>query len=167
MKTLVKICLERKILNLGWMYTKCLGGWYWGNIAYEFKDIVYNLSSPLNILYVGRVGQHFGSIESLPTNDEEVTWVKYCASYTNFTWDNGRLTCRFSHSYNYLPWLSVNIVSSKMSAFCSKLRRIHDEKVNFCFDNAVEYDKDDKEANAEDSGDDIVGGDYFKPGIDV
>ena len=54
-----------------------------------------------------------------------------------------------------------------MSAFCSKLRRIHDKKVNFCFDNAVEYDKDDKEANAEDSGDDIVGGDYFKPGIDV
>ena len=39
-------------------------------LAYEFKDFVYNPSSPFNILPVGRVGQHFGSIYSPPTNDE-------------------------------------------------------------------------------------------------
>ena len=144
-----------------------MGGWYWGNIAYEFKDIVYNLSSPLNILYVGRVGQHFGSIESLPTNDEEVTWVKYCASYTDFTWDHGRLTRRFSHSSDGLPELSVNIGSSIMSTFCSKLKRIYDDTVHFCSATAVEYENDDIEANDEDSGENMFGEEDFKSGMDV
>ena len=54
-----------------------------------------------------------------------------------------------------------------MSTFCSKLRSIYDDIVHFCFANAVEYDKYDKEANVEDSGDNIIGEDYFKPGIDV
>ena len=48
-----------------------------------------------------------------------------------------------------------------MSTFCSKLRRIYNNTVHFCFATAVEYDNDDIEANVEDSGDDIVGEDKF------
>ena len=54
-----------------------------------------------------------------------------------------------------------------MSSFCSKLRRIYENTVDFCFATAVEYDNDDIEANFEDSGDDIVGKDDFKPGMGV
>ena len=90
-------------------------------IAYEFQDVVYKPSSPSNILSVGRVVQHFGSIDSPPTNDEEFTWVKSCASYTNFTWYHVCSTRRFAHSSDGLPELSVNIVSSILSTFCSKL----------------------------------------------
>ena len=39
--------------------------------------------------------------------------------------------------------------------------------MHFCFATAVEYDNDDIEANVEDSGDNIVGKDDFKPGMDV
>ena len=127
---------------------------------------MYNLSSPFNILSVVRVGPHFVSIDSPTTNDEEGAWVKSCASYTNFTWDHGRFTRRFAHYFDNLLYLSVNIVSSKMSTFCSKLQRIYDNMVNF-FATADEYDNDDIEANFEDSGDDIVGKDDFKPGMGV
>ena len=34
-------------------------------LTYEFKDVVYNPSSPFNFLSVVRFGQHFGSIYSL------------------------------------------------------------------------------------------------------
>ena len=61
-------------------------------LAYEFQYVVYNPSSLFNILSVGRVGQHFGSIDSLSTNNKEGVWVKSCASYTNFTSDHGRFT---------------------------------------------------------------------------
>ena len=39
--------------------------------------------------------------------------------------------------------------------------------MHFCFANAFEYDKDDKEANVEDSGENIVGEDGFKPEMGV
>ena len=54
-----------------------------------------------------------------------------------------------------------------MSKFYSKLRSIYNYKVHFCFANAIEYENDDIEANAEDYGDNIVGKDDFKPGIGV
>ena len=38
-------------------------------LAYDFKDVVYNPTSPFNILYVARVGQHFVSVDSPMTND--------------------------------------------------------------------------------------------------
>ena len=54
-----------------------------------------------------------------------------------------------------------------MSILCSKLRRIYDDTVHFCFATSVEYDNDDIGSNIEDSGDDIVEKDYFKSGMDV
>ena len=54
--------------------------------ADEFQEVVHNPSSPSNIMYVGRVGQHFVSIDYPLTNDGEGTWVKSCASYIEFTW---------------------------------------------------------------------------------
>ena len=39
-------------------------------LSYEFKDLFYNSSSPFNILSVGRIGQHFRSIDSTPTNNK-------------------------------------------------------------------------------------------------
>ena len=39
--------------------------------------------------------------------------------------------------------------------------------MHFCFPTAIEYYNDDIEANVEDSCDDIVGEDNFKPGMDV
>ena len=72
-------------------------------LAYEFKDVLYNPSSPFNIFSVGRVGHLFGSIDSPPTNNEEGTWVKCYASYTDFTWDHSRFTRRFAHSSDGLP----------------------------------------------------------------
>ena len=51
-----------------------------------------------------------------------------------------------------------------MSTFCSKLQRIYDDTVHFCFATTVEYDNDDIKANVEDSGDDIVGKDDLKLG---
>ena len=50
-----------------------------------------------------------------------------------------------------------------MSTLCSKLRRIYDNTVYYCFSTAVEYDNDDIEENVED----IVGKGDFKPGMDV
>ena len=44
---------------------------------------------------------------------------------------------------------------------------MYDNTVHFCFGTVFEYDNDDTEANVEDSGDDIVGEDNFKPGIDI
>ena len=102
-------------------------------LAYEFQDVVYNPSSPFNILSVDRVGQYFGSINSLPNNYEEGTGVKSCASYTDFTWNRGRFTRQFAHSSDGLPELSVNIGSSTMSTFCIKLGRIYDDTVHFVF----------------------------------
>ena len=128
---------------------------------------MYNPSSPFHIISVGRFYQHFGIIESLPTNYEEGTWVKLCASYTNFTWDHGHFTCRFAHYSGGLPELSVDIGSSTMSTFSSKLQRIYNDTVHFCFATAVEYDNDGIEANVEDSGDDIFGEDNFKPVMGV
>ena len=77
-------------------------------VAYEFQEIVYNPSSPFSIMYVGRIGQNFGIIYSLPTNYEEGAWVKSCASYTNLTWYHGRFTRQFDHSSDHIPELSVN-----------------------------------------------------------
>ena len=54
-----------------------------------------------------------------------------------------------------------------MSTLCSKLQRIYDDTVHFCFDTVVEYYNNNIEANDEDSGDNIVGKDDLKPGIDV
>ena len=54
-----------------------------------------------------------------------------------------------------------------MSTLCSKLQRIYNYTVNFCFATAVEYENDDLETNVEESGDDIVGNDDFKPGVGV
>ena len=54
-----------------------------------------------------------------------------------------------------------------MPTFCSKLRRIYDDTVHFCFSTVVEYDNDDIEANVEYSGDDIFGKGNFKPGVDL
>ena len=39
-------------------------------LSYDFQDIVYNPSSSFNIMSVGGFGQHFGSIDSPPTNNE-------------------------------------------------------------------------------------------------
>ena len=128
---------------------------------------MYKPSSLFNILSVGRVGKNFGSIDSPTTNDEEGTWVKSCASYTNFIWYHGRFTRRFSCSSCGLPEFSFNNGSSAMITFFSKLRRIYNNTVHFCFAAAVEYENNDIGANVEDSGDDIVGEEYFKPGIDV
>ena len=136
-------------------------------LTYEFRDVVYNPLSPFNILSVVIAGQNFGSIYSPLSNYEEGTWVKSCASYTNFTWDHGRLTLRFSYSSDGLTELSVNIGSSTISILCSKLWRIYDDTVHFCFATSVEYENDDIGSNIEDSGDDIVGKDDFKPGMDV
>ena len=105
--------------------------------AYEFQDVVYNPYSPFNILSVGRVGQQFVSIDSLPTNNEEGNWLKYCASYTNFTCDHGRFTRRFAHSSDGLPELSVSIGPSTLSTFCSKSQRIYDDTVHFYFATAI------------------------------
>ena len=80
----------------------------WETLSYEFKDVVYNPSSPFSIMYVGRIGQNFGIIYSLPTNYEEGAWVKSCASYTNLTWYHGRFTRQFDHSSDHIPELSVN-----------------------------------------------------------
>ena len=101
-------------------------------LAYELQDVVYNPSSPFNIMSIGRVGQHFIGKDSPLINNEKGTWVKSCASYTDFTWDHGHFTCRFSDSSDGLPELSVNIDSSKISTFCSKLRRIYNNTVH-CF----------------------------------
>ena len=135
-------------------------------LSYEFKDVVYNPSSPNKILSIGRVGHHFEIIYSPQNNNEEGTWVKSCASYTDFTWDHGRFTRRFSHSSEGLLELSVNIGSSTMSKLCSTLRRIYNDTVHF-LNTAVEYENYYIEANVEDSGDDIVGEEDFKPGLDL
>ena len=47
------------------------------------------------------------------------------------------------------------------------LRRLYNDTVNFCFSTAVEYANYDTEANVEESGEDIVGEDGFKPEMDV
>ena len=126
--------------------------------------MVYNPSSHFNIMSFGRFGQHFGSTDSPYNNYEEGTWVKSCASYTNFTWDRGRFIRWFSHSSDGLPELSVNIDSSEFSTFYSKLRKIYNDKVHFYFDTAVEYENDDIESNVEDSGDNIDGEEDLKLG---
>ena len=54
-----------------------------------------------------------------------------------------------------------------MSTFFYKLQRIYDDTVHFCFVTAVEYDNDDIKANFEESGDNIVGKDNFKPGMGI
>ena len=54
-----------------------------------------------------------------------------------------------------------------MSTLCSKLRRIYNDTVHFCFATSVEYDNDEIEENFKDSGDNIVGKVNFKPGMDV
>ena len=54
-----------------------------------------------------------------------------------------------------------------MSNFWSKLQRIYNNTVHFWFSTAVKYDNSDIEANFEDFGENIVGEDDFKPGMDV
>ena len=87
------------------------------NIEYEIQEVVYNPSSPFNILSVGRFGKHFKSINCPPTNNKGGTWVNFCVSYTDFTWDRGRFTRRFYHFSDGVPELSVNTESSTISTF--------------------------------------------------
>ena len=54
-----------------------------------------------------------------------------------------------------------------MSTICSKLQRIYDDTVHFCFDTAFEYDNNNIKAKDEDSGDNMVGKEDLKPGMYV
>ncbi len=120
--------------------------------------MIYNPKSPFNILSVGRLGSHFGKLES--NCDDDGTYIQSSANFSTFTWDHRKFTRTFSHSSDGLPELPVNIGTTTYQAFCSRVHKIYDDSISYVFTTAVvEYEPDELDLP---SNDDSLNGDFKK-----
>ncbi|KAL7496856.1 hypothetical protein ACHAWT_005049 [Skeletonema menzelii] len=106
------------------------------SFQYLIPDAIYDPNSPFNILGIPALGDFFGRNDTVPSSDDEGTFVTSSANRTILTWDHGKHQRSFAHSDKRLPELLCEAGYGYFHAFTSRLRRAFDDKVHYAFSSA-------------------------------
>ena len=103
---------------------------------YHVPNAIYDPNSPFNILGIPFLGDYFGAKDTIPTRDDDGTYVHSSASKTTLVWDHGQHSRDFTHDARSLPVLTLDTGVGYFQAFCTRVRRKYEDTVHFAFSSA-------------------------------
>ena len=116
--------------------------------TYDVPDAIYDPDSPFNIMGIPALGEFFGKGDTIPTSDDDGTYVTSSATRSTLVWDHGKHTRTFVHSSRRLPELTLETGFNYFSAFCTRVRRHYYDNVSYAFSSAHSIPSDEDEESA-------------------
>jgi hypothetical protein len=100
--------------------------------SYDIPGVVYDPESPYSLLGIPFLGKYFAR------NDEankfnEPAWIQSASTSSLFQWDHGKHQWNFLHGNTYLPELLTNEGETYITAFCTRISKFVDDKINYAF----------------------------------
>jgi hypothetical protein len=100
--------------------------------SYDIPDVVYDPELPYSLLGIPFLGKYFAR------NDEanefgEQTWIQSALASSLFQWDHGKHQQHFKHGNTCLPELLTNEGETYFTAFCTRISKCVDDKINYAF----------------------------------
>jgi len=106
------------------------------NYTYHIPNAIYDKHSPFNIIGIPCLGDYFGKNDSVPSSDDDGTYVKSSATKSVLTWDHGKHTRHFTHSDKRLPELTCDVGYGYFQAFATRISRQYNDTVHYAFSSA-------------------------------
>ncbi len=80
-------------------------------------------------------------MQNFARNDEanefdEQPWIQSASTSSLFQWDHGKHQRHFKHGNTYLPDLLANEGETYFTAFCTRISKFVDDKINYAFSSA-------------------------------
>ena len=101
--------------------------------TYDIPGVVYDPESPHNLLGIPFLAKFFAH-ENEPI--DKGTRINSGAEDSVFTWDHGNYTRHFEHPASELPEMRVNEGTTYFSAFCTRLKSMLHDSVQYSFSSA-------------------------------
>ena len=98
---------------------------------YHVPNVIYDTNSLFNIFGIPFLGDYFGAKDTVPTRDDNGTYVQSSASKTTFVWDHGQHPRDFTHDARSLPVLTLDTGVGYFQVFCTRVRRKYKDTVLF------------------------------------
>ncbi len=111
------------------------------NWSYDIPDVVYDPESPYSLLGIPFLGRYFAQNDEANEFDND-TWIRSASTNSLFQWDHGKHQQLFAHGSSHLPELLTNEGETYFRAFCTRISKFMDDKINYAFSSAFTMSPD-------------------------
>ena len=111
------------------------------NWSYDIPDVVYDPESPYSLLGIPFLGRYFAKNDEANEFDND-TWIRSASTNSLFQWDHGKHQRHFAHGSSHLPELLTNEGETYFMAFCTRISKFMDDKINYAFSSAFTMSPD-------------------------
>jgi hypothetical protein len=103
--------------------------------------VVYDPESPYSLLGIPFLGRYFAKNDEANEFDND-TWIRSASTNSLFQWDHGKHQRHFAHGSSHLPELLTNEGETYFNAFCTRISKFMDDKINYAFSSAFTMSPD-------------------------
>jgi hypothetical protein len=102
--------------------------------SYDVSDVVYDPDSPYSLLGILFLAAYFAKHNGSEDRFDGGTWIK--SAHSQFVWDGEKHERNFNHGDSLLPELWLYQGTSYFTAFCTRMRRYVNDKIENAFSSA-------------------------------
>jgi hypothetical protein len=102
------------------------------NWSYDIPDVVYDPESPYSLLGIPFLGRYFAKNDEANHFNND-TWILSASTNSLFQWDHGKHQWHFARGNSHLPELLTNGGESYFKAFCTRISKCMENKINYAF----------------------------------
>jgi hypothetical protein len=103
--------------------------------SYNIPDIVHDPELPYSLLGIPFLRKYFARNDEANEFDEQ-TWIQSASTSSLFQWNHGKHQWHFKHGNSFLPELLTNEGETYFKAFCTRISKFVDDKINYALSSA-------------------------------